>query len=97
MDHGNGAPLFECMFNAASTSSAVMRSPMAQPTAHRLHASTTTARKMKLAQMGTSVMSAIHGTFGVLGNEATPHQIGCLLLGAIALRGDAVIGTRLPS
>lgn len=41
------------MFSAASTNSAVICSPMAQPTMRRLHTSSTMARKMKPARVGT--------------------------------------------
>jgi hypothetical protein len=43
------------MFKAARTRSAVICSPMAQPTIRRLHTSRTVARKMKPAQVGSGV------------------------------------------
>jgi hypothetical protein len=48
------------MFNAESTKSVLIDSPIAQPTMRRLQTSTTIAKKMNPAQVGTYVMSATH-------------------------------------
>jgi hypothetical protein len=53
MENAFGATLLERHVSAASMSSALVCSPIDQPTTRLLHTSSTTAKKMKPAQVGT--------------------------------------------